>query len=73
MSHETDFVLTRGAARLLNCTPDGVRYLERTGRLRAERVDGVRLFRRADVEKLRLERQLGTARPVVLADGGREE
>lgn len=57
MSIESEFLLTSGAARLLECTPDGVRYLERTGQLRAVRVDGVRLFRRADVERLRGERQ----------------
>ena len=41
-----------------------LRHLERTGKLPAVRVNGVRLFRRADVEKLRLERQeRGRARP----------
>ena len=54
---EGDQVLTAGAARILDCTPDGVRYLERKGYLQAERVGGVRIFRRAAVEKLRRERQ----------------
>ena len=69
MSHETDFILTSGAARLLNCTPDGVRYLERTGRLCAVRVDGVRLFRRADVVRLRCERQQERQRRAGLTNG----
>jgi DNA-binding transcriptional MerR regulator len=53
---DKDFVLTRGAAALLECSPDNVRYLERTGQLTAVRVSGVRLFRRADVQRLRRER-----------------
>ena len=61
MSHETElvltaFVLTAAAARKLGCTPDGVRYLERTGRLPAVRVDGMRLYRVEDVERLARER-----------------
>ena len=58
MSNVTEFMLTAAAARELDCTPDGVRYLDRTGRLPALRVSGgVRLFRRDDVERLRLDRQ----------------
>ena len=38
---------------MLDCSNDLVRYLERTGRLRAVRTEsGVRLFSRADVERL---------------------
>jgi DNA-binding transcriptional MerR regulator len=56
MSRKKELLLTGGAAELLECSPDNVRYLERTGRLSAERVNGVRLFRRCDVERLRHER-----------------
>jgi DNA-binding transcriptional MerR regulator len=58
MSAETEYVLAGWSAKRLDCTPDGVRYLARTGRLPvAMVVSGIRLFRRADVEQLRLERQ----------------
>lgn len=63
MSNDTAFVLTAGAAKVLDCTPDGVRYLERTGQLKAVRVDGVRLFRRDDVEQLRRARAEQRATP----------
>jgi excisionase family DNA binding protein len=46
-----------GVARLLRCSADLVRYLERTGRLRATRTDGgIRLFAEADVRRLAAER-----------------
>ena len=66
MSHESeDMLLTNGAGRELGLTPDGVRYLERTGRLQAIRVNGVRVFRRVDVEALK--RQRAQRRPSTTA------
>jgi DNA-binding transcriptional MerR regulator len=52
MGKDGEYVLTGGAATLLDCSPDNVRYLERTGKLRAMRVNGVRVFLRDDVERL---------------------
>ena len=52
-----EWVLTGGAGRILGCGPDEVRRLERVGILPAVRTsDGVRLFRRADVERVKAER-----------------
>ena len=47
------------AARVLECSAQGVRYLDDTGRLTSIRVGarGMRLYRRADVERLARERQ----------------
>ena len=57
MSADTRYAFTGWSARRLKCTPDGVRYLERTGKLKAALiVNGVRLFDRADVERLAQER-----------------
>jgi len=48
-----DLMTTGEAARVLDLSADMVRYLERTGRLPAQRTtNGVRLFRRGDVEQL---------------------
>ncbi len=48
-----EFLTTGDSAHVLGISPDGVRFLDRTGRLRAIRtVSGLRLFRRCDVEKL---------------------
>lgn len=47
-----DRVLVGEAARLLGRSPDNVRWLERTGKLRAERIGHVRIFNRRDIEKL---------------------
>lgn len=45
------------AANLLNCGPDGVRYLHKVRKLEAVRTPrGVRLFQRSDVERLAKER-----------------
>ncbi len=49
--------LTHQVARVLNCTPDNVRILARTGKLRALRAGSMRVFREADVERLRQERE----------------
>jgi len=52
------FLQTKGVARLLDLTPDGVRKMEKAGVLRAERTDSnTRLFDRAEVEKLARERK----------------
>jgi len=49
-------ILTGEAAKLLNCSPNHVRYLERTGQLRARRVGYLRLYNREEVEQLAAER-----------------
>ncbi len=51
-------VTTLGAARILDVGPDRVRQLEREGQLRAERVGGIRVFERAEVQHLAERRQL---------------
>ena len=52
-----DLMTTGEAARLLRLSPDMVRWLEREGRLPAQRTtNGVRLFRRCEVERLATER-----------------
>ena len=49
--------LTSDVARILNCTPDYVRQLERAGQLAASKTEsGVRLFNRVDVERFARER-----------------
>ena len=51
--HPDDLMTTGEAARLLGLSPDMVRILERDGRLPARRTtNGVRLFRRGDVDLL---------------------
>jgi DNA-binding transcriptional MerR regulator len=49
-----DLMTSVDAGRILDVTPDMVRLLAREGRLTAaiQTIRGVRLFRRADVEKL---------------------
>jgi len=49
-------VLVGEASRILNCSPQHVRYLEQTGQLRARRIGWVRVFAKADVERLAEER-----------------
>lgn len=52
-----DLMTTEEAGRLLGLSPDMVRWLEREGRLPAQRTtNGLRLFRRAAVEELAAER-----------------
>ena len=42
---DTEFLSSGDAARILECSPDLVRYLERTGKLDAQRTaGGLRLF-----------------------------
>ncbi|MDP9357434.1 MAG: helix-turn-helix domain-containing protein [Chloroflexota bacterium] len=63
------------AARLLGVVPATVRQMERSGRLPAERTaGGMRLFRRADVERLAAERE-GRRAPMTsgAADAGSGE
>jgi excisionase family DNA binding protein len=59
-----DDLMTSGeAARVLGLSADMVRWLEREGRLPAQRTtNGFRLFRRCDVERLSAERARGTAK-----------
>ncbi len=53
---------TGEAARVLGLSPDMVRWIERVGRLPAQRTtNGVRLFRRDDVERLAAERAGATS------------
>jgi excisionase family DNA binding protein len=54
----TDLLTTIEVSELLGLTPDGVRFLARTGRLAAAQTvgRGQRLFRRRDVELLARER-----------------
>jgi excisionase family DNA binding protein len=60
--HPDDLMTTGEAARVLGLSTDMVRWLEREGRLPAQRTtNGLRLFRRADVEKLVAERARGNA------------
>jgi hypothetical protein len=48
-----ELLSTHDAGKILNITPDGVRYLERRGKLRATYLrSGQRLFRLEDVERL---------------------
>lgn len=55
----SDFLTKADVARILGVTPDRVRQLANTGRLKvAQRTPGgVRLFRAADVERFRAERE----------------
>jgi excisionase family DNA binding protein len=49
-------ILVGEAARILNVSEDMVRYLDRTGRLSARRVGHIRVFDKAAVEQLAIER-----------------
>lgn len=49
-------ILIGEAARILTVSPNHVRYLERTGQLRARRIGHVRIFLRAEVQRLADER-----------------
>jgi len=49
---------TADAARILRVVPATVRWLERTGKLAAQRTaSGVRLFKRSEVERVHRERR----------------
>jgi len=50
---DTEFLSSGDAARILDCSPDLVRYLEKTGRLDAQRTaGGLRLFDAVQVRAL---------------------
>ena len=49
-------ILVGEAARILNCSEDMVRYLDRTGQLPARRIGHIRVFEQAAVEQLAIER-----------------
>ena len=49
-------ILIGEAARILTISPQHVRYLERTGQLRARRIGNIRVFVKAEVEQLAEER-----------------
>lgn len=56
--HDDQLLATCDAAKVLNCTPDNVRLLERRGHLTAVRTPGGRrIFRAADVARLAMERE----------------
>jgi excisionase family DNA binding protein len=52
----TPEVMVGEAARILNLSPNHVRYLVRTGQLKARRVGPYRIFDRREVEQLADER-----------------
>jgi excisionase family DNA binding protein len=61
---------TGEAARILNCSVENVRALERAGKLRAERLpsSGHRVFKASEVKRLATERQRqGKAKGVAAA------
>jgi DNA-binding transcriptional MerR regulator len=53
------FLSPADASRILGLTPQGVRWMERRGALKAvaRTEGGIRLFRRADVERIAAERE----------------
>jgi excisionase family DNA binding protein len=60
MNAPDDLMTVADAAEILGLSVDMVRLLERNGRLPALRTTrGIRLFRRADVDRLAEERKLG--------------
>lgn len=46
-------MLVHEVAARLGCTPDNVRVLERSGKLRASRIGHIRVFRASAVERFR--------------------
>ena len=61
--HPDGLMTTGEAARVLALPPDMVRWLEREGRLPAQRTtNGVHLFRRSEVGQLATERSQGAVR-----------
>jgi hypothetical protein len=54
----SEYVSTFEASRILGCAPDTIRWMARSGKLRAAIVTKAgRLFKRADIEQLALQRQ----------------
>ena len=57
MKITNELLTTTDVARVLNLSPEMVRFLERTGRLLARKTaGGVRIFERAEVERVLAER-----------------
>jgi hypothetical protein len=56
-------ILTGEAAGILGVSSEHVRYLERTGRLHAQRIGPFRTFDRAEVEHLRADRERAANNP----------
>ena len=54
--YQQDLILVTEAARIVNVSSDTIRVWERTGQLPAIRASRVRIFLRADVERLARER-----------------
>jgi DNA-binding transcriptional MerR regulator len=58
-----ELLMTADVAKILGVVPATIRWMERTGRIVAQRTpSGVRLFRRADVERVAFERVQRRAR-----------
>jgi excisionase family DNA binding protein len=58
VTSDNDFLMTSGAARLAEVSKETILLWERQGKLPAVKTDnGRRLFRRADVERLKRERE----------------
>lgn len=64
-----EFLVTSQVARLIGRTPESVRSMERSGRLRAIRAGHVRLFSRRDVECLLRKREERDRAKAVAAAG----
>jgi hypothetical protein len=64
-------IMTGEAARILNISPNHVRYLEHTGQLRCRRVGHCRVFVRQEVEQLAAERYRKATAPPTWRDPGR--
>jgi len=56
-------ILTGEAAGILGVSSEHVRYLERTGRLHAQRIGPFRTFDRVEVEQLRSDRARAANNP----------
>ena len=64
-------ILIGEASRILACSAQHVRYLERTGQLRARRIGRIRVFLKAEVEQLAAERyRRATGQTHWRVDGG---
>jgi predicted site-specific integrase-resolvase len=57
VSAMNDRQLVAGAARILGVTPAMVRVYADKGVLPCERIDGMRIFRRSDVQRLKAQRE----------------
>jgi len=67
-------ILVGEAARILNCSTNHVRYLERTGQVRARRIGNVRVFLRTEVQRVADERyRRATGQPHWRVEDGSQE